>query len=102
MTSYVSIGTNNHKTVEGHYSITPDAIFRRSRKYDSAPMPYALHITGGYFIHQGVSDGTPRSHGCIRMPGLYQKRLYEYIKKQAQKPEIIMTGLYQPTLSTLP
>lgn len=45
-----------------------------------APMPYAIQIKDGYFMHQGTSDGTPRSHGCIRVPGLYQKWLYEQAK----------------------
>jgi len=56
MTSFVSIGTLR------------DQIRRRSRKYKNAPMPYSLHVSGGYFIHQGTSTGYPLSHGCIRVP----------------------------------
>lgn len=69
-------------------------------------MPYALHIKGGYFLHQGRSDGTPMSHGCIRVPGLYQKRIYENLPKRIPNkedgenhiPTIILDGLYSPTL----
>ena len=68
MTSFVSIGTLRHKTISGQYTITPDQIRRRSRKYKNAPMPYSLHVSGGYFIHQGTSTGYPLSHGCIRVP----------------------------------
>ena len=68
MTSFVSIGTLQHKTISGQYTITPDQIRRRSRKYKNAPMPYSLHVSGGYFIHQGTSTGYPLSHGCIRVP----------------------------------
>ena len=66
MTSFISIGTLRHKTISGQYTITPDQIRRRSRKYKNAPMPYSLHVSGGYYIHQGTSTGYPLSHGCIR------------------------------------
>lgn len=45
MATYVSIGTSNHKTLSGKYELTHDAVFRRSRKYRNAPMPYSLHIS---------------------------------------------------------
>ncbi len=45
MASFVSIGTAEHKTISGQYTITPDQIRRRSRKYKNAPMPYSLHIS---------------------------------------------------------
>ena len=96
MATYVSIGTLRHKTVTGAYEISPDQIRRRSRRYGRAPMPYALHITWGYFLHQGTSDGNPRSHGCIRVPGFYQQWLYQQVKA-SDKTQIIIHNPYQIT-----
>lgn len=96
MTSFVSIGTLRHKTISGQYTITPDQIRRRSRKYKNAPMPYSLHVSGGYFIHQGTSTGYPLSHGCIRVPWLYQQWLYKQIKQEGNT-QIIIHNPYQAT-----
>ncbi|GAC1040784.1 hypothetical protein thsrh120_07880 [Rhizobium sp. No.120] len=42
----------------------------RSKKYDDAPMPYAVFFNGGYAIH-GTYEvrrlGRPASHGCVRL-----------------------------------
>jgi lipoprotein-anchoring transpeptidase ErfK/SrfK len=41
-----------------------------SRKYDMAPMPFAVFYHGGYAVHgtTAVSRlGTPASHGCVRL-----------------------------------
>lgn len=102
LATYVSIGLPYRKTVSGAFDLQHDMIFRRSRKYDNAPMPYALHITWGFFLHQGRSDGKPRSHGCIRVPGLYQKWLYEHLPRwkkvdgtwERQSTRIILDKLY--------
>ena len=100
--TYVSIGKNSHKTLCGKYELTHDAVFRRSRKYKNAAMPYALQISGGYFLHQGRSNGSPQSHGCIRVPGLYQRWLYYRLpkaisgndSKKKGAPTIVLEGLY--------
>jgi lipoprotein-anchoring transpeptidase ErfK/SrfK len=36
--------------------------------FDGAKMPFAMHIVGGTWMHQGFLPGYPASHGCIRMP----------------------------------
>ncbi len=109
LATYVSIGKPWTKTITGSFPLKHSAIFRRSRKYKNAAMPYALHIKGGYFLHQGRSDGKPRSHWCVRVPGLHQKRIYEHLPKTTPDenskkiwvPTIILEGLYTPTLSPL-
>lgn len=108
MATYVSIGNPRTKTIRGSFPVKHDAIFRRSRKYQNAAMPYSLHIKGHYFLHQGWSDGSPRSHGCIRVPGLYQKWLFEHLPilnsetiEKDKIPTIILEGLYTPTLLPL-
>jgi lipoprotein-anchoring transpeptidase ErfK/SrfK len=50
-----------------------------SRKYDWSPMPYALFFRGGYAIHGTYSIrqlGRPASHGCVRLPTAFAKKLY--------------------------
>ena len=96
MASFVSIGTPQHKTISGQYPITPDLIRRRSRKYKNAAMPYSLHISWGYFLHQWRSNGYPLSHGCIRVPWLYQQWLYKQIK-QGKQTQIIIHKPYETT-----
>ncbi|MFB2551713.1 L,D-transpeptidase [Ensifer soli] len=42
----------------------------RSRKYDDAPMPYAVFYNGGYAVHATYDLkrlGRPASHGCVRL-----------------------------------
>ena len=87
MATHVSIWLPYRKTITGAYDLSHDMIFRRSRKFDNAAIPYALHITEGFFLHQWWSDGQPRSHWCIRVPGLYQKWLYEHLPKQKKADE---------------
>lgn len=93
MATYVSIGRGNDKTIQGIYPVKHDKIRRRSARYSNAPMPYSLRIHGGYFLHQGTSDGTPKSKGCIRVPGLYQRWLYQALPKEGNT-QVIMTELY--------
>lgn len=96
MASFISIGTSQHKTIPGQYIITPDKIRRRSQKYNNAPMPYSLNVIWGYYIHQGTSTGYPLSHGCIRVPWLYQQWLYKQIKQEGNT-QIIIHKPYQAT-----
>lgn len=55
--------------------------FKKSRTFELSPMPYALHITWWVFTHHWQDvDGTKRSHGCIRVPWLYQEMLRKTVK----------------------
>jgi len=80
--TYVSIGLKweETETPKWLFTIGSKAANRRSKKYDNVPMPYAMHITGGIFMHQWTSDGSKRSHGCIRVPGLYEEFLFHYVE----------------------
>lgn len=68
----------------GIWKSTPNWLFdikrkifdKRSIKYENAPMPYALHLDGNIFIHQWYIDWRKRSHGCVRVPWLYQEILF--------------------------
>lgn len=99
-----SPGTPKTKTVQGKFFLKHANVAYRSRTYGS-PMPYAIRIKWPYFLHQAEVDGTFLSHGCIRIPGLYQKWLYEHLPNESvQKsshipaPMIIVHDLYRPTL----
>lgn len=43
-------------------------------------MPYALHIVWWIYSHMWYVDWERRSHGCVRLPFLYAKGLYEIYK----------------------
>ncbi|WAC29612.1 L,D-transpeptidase [Ancylobacter sp. SL191] len=66
----ISSARKGYRTPTGNFQ--PYRMHRRyfSRKYDNAPMPYAIFFNGGYAIH-GTSDlrrlGRPASHGCVRL-----------------------------------
>ena len=48
-----------------------------SSKYHHAPMPYMQRLTWqGVALHGGDLPGYPASHGCIRLPREFAKRLY--------------------------
>jgi lipoprotein-anchoring transpeptidase ErfK/SrfK len=59
-----------------------------SKKYDNAPMPNAVFITGGVAIHatQHVSSlGRPASHGCIRLAPGNAKTFYNLVQRHGLK-----------------
>ena len=73
----VSTGKPGKRTPVGTYSILEKAVYHRSNKYSNAPMPYMQRITwGGVALHAGVVPGYPASHGCIRLPSAFAKKLY--------------------------
>ncbi|MGH9547754.1 MAG: L,D-transpeptidase family protein [Terriglobales bacterium] len=76
--SRVSTGRKGRRTPVGTYTILEKAVRHRSNKYSNAPMPYMQRITwGGVALHAGVVPGYPASHGCIRLPRSFAKRLYK-------------------------
>ncbi len=71
-------------TPTGSFSAGPYKARRHySSRYDNAPMPWSIQVTGHIFIH-GFSSvpNYPASHGCIRVPlagANPAKFLYEWI-----------------------
>ncbi len=67
-----------------------------SRKYDNAPMPYAIFITGGVAIHgtSAVSRlGRPASHGCIRISTPAAAELFRLVQQHGRRNTIVrITG----------
>ena len=66
----VSTARKGYVTPKGSWSAKWLSKNHRSRKYDDAPMPYAVFFNGGYAVH-ATDDlkrlGRPASHGCIRL-----------------------------------
>jgi lipoprotein-anchoring transpeptidase ErfK/SrfK len=76
--SRVSTGKKGKRTPVGTFTILEKAVWHRSNKYSNAPMPYMQRITwGGVALHAGYVPGYPASHGCIRLPRSFAKKLYK-------------------------
>jgi len=76
-TSPVSTGKRGHSTPTGTFTILEKKVHHRSNKYANAPMPYMQRLTwSGIAMHAGSLPGYPASHGCIRFPRSFAKRLY--------------------------
>ena len=75
--SPVSTGRRGHETPAGTFRILQKKVHHRSNLYDNAPMPYMQRLTwGGVALHAGRVPGYPASHGCIRLPRSFAKKLY--------------------------
>lgn len=64
---------------------TPEWFFRLwakykrnvSRKYNNAPMPYTIVVDWNICMHQWKVTWDKLSHGCIRVPWLYQQVIFQ-------------------------
>lgn len=80
----VSTARKGYRTPLGTYR--PERMHKRyfSRKYDNAPMPYAIFFHRGWAIH-GTNDlrrlGRPASHGCVRLHPGNAKALFAIVSK---------------------
>jgi len=66
----VSTGRKGYGTPTGSWSAKWLSRHHRSRKYDNAPMPFAVFFNGGYAVHATFETkrlGRPASHGCVRL-----------------------------------
>ena len=104
--SQVSTGVPGHPTPQGIFSIIQKQIYHESNLYSSAPMPYMQRITwSGVAMHQGVVPGRPASHGCIRLPAAFAKRLWSITKIGARviiaQDDVALAEIASPRLSAL-
>jgi hypothetical protein len=73
----ISSGEPGRDTPSGIFRVLDKKPMHRSRKYDNAPMPFAQFVTDyGVALHAGYNPGRPASHGCIRLPSGFAKKLY--------------------------
>jgi lipoprotein-anchoring transpeptidase ErfK/SrfK len=76
-TSPVSTGKKGYETPAGTFRILQKKVHHRSNRYSNAPMPYMQRLTWqGVALHAGALPGYPASHGCIRLPRSFAKKLY--------------------------
>jgi hypothetical protein len=73
----ISTGRDDKPSPTGIFSVLEKKPFYRSKKYDNAPMPWMERIDQyGIALHGGYNPGYPASHGCIRLPLAFAKKLY--------------------------
>ena len=75
--SSVSTGADEKPTPLGSFTILQKKQDHRSNLYDDAAMPYMQRLTwDGVALHAGRNPGFPASHGCIRLPTAFAKKLF--------------------------
>jgi lipoprotein-anchoring transpeptidase ErfK/SrfK len=73
----ISTGRFDKPSPTGIFAVLDKKPFYRSKKYDNAPMPWMQRIDQyGIALHGGYNPGYPASHGCIRLPLAFAKKLY--------------------------
>ncbi len=79
--SRVSTGRPGFDTPTGVFSILEKNVYHTSNIYSGASMPYQERITwSGVALHAGVVPGFRASHGCVRLPFAFSKKLYGLTK----------------------
>jgi hypothetical protein len=74
----VSTGKPGNDTPTGAFPILQKKLLHHSNLYDDAPMPFMQRLTwDGVALHAGHVTGRPASHGCIRLPAAFARKLYE-------------------------
>ncbi len=75
--SQVATGVPEHPTPTGIFSVIDKERYHASNIYSGAPMPFMQRLTNsGVALHLGVVPGHPASHGCIRLPEDFARRLW--------------------------
>ena len=73
----VSTGQPGYDTPTGSFEILQKREEHYSNLYDNAPMPFMQRLTwDGIALHAGANPGYPASHGCIRLPRSFAKKLF--------------------------
>ncbi|MBL8250566.1 MAG: L,D-transpeptidase, partial [Candidatus Competibacter sp.] len=75
--STVSTGKPGHDTPTGVFSVLEKDQKHVSSTYEGAAMPYMERLTwDGIALHAGKLPGYPASHGCVRLPLEFSRKLY--------------------------
>lgn len=80
----ISSGKKGFSTPTGQWSAKWLSRHHKSRKYNNAPMPFAVFFHRGYAVHatnyiKGL--GRPASHGCIRLHPNDASKFYKLVEK---------------------
>src|SRR5258707_6031638 len=77
----ISSGQKGRETPAGIFSVIEKQAEHYSNLYDDAYMPHMLRITwSGIALHGGPLPGYAASHGCVRMPYDFARRLFGMTK----------------------
>jgi hypothetical protein len=80
--STISSGRRGYETPPGVFTILQKEVEHYSNKYDDAPMPFMERLTwDGVAMHGGSLPGYPASHGCIRLPQAFARKLFDVTKR---------------------
>jgi lipoprotein-anchoring transpeptidase ErfK/SrfK len=94
----ISSGKIGKETPSGTFPILQKKITHHSTLYDNAPMPFMQRLTwDGIAIHAGKNPGFPASHGCIRVPLDFAKKLYGITTLGTTVTVVGEDGLVAPT-----
>lgn len=107
--STVSTGKPGNDTPAGVFTVLQKRKVHYSSLYDDAPMPFMQRLTwGGVALHAGRLPGYPASHGCIRLPLEFARRLFGVTDvgmtvvvsdDRAHPPEWVHPGWLAPPLA---
>jgi hypothetical protein len=76
--SPVSTGQTGYETPAGIFSVVQKKADHNSNLYEDGNMPFMQRITWtGIAMHGGVLPGHPASHGCVRLPVDFARRLFD-------------------------
>src|SRR5215831_4458433 len=76
--SPVSTGQTGYETPAGIFSVVQKKADHNSNLYEDGNMPFMQRITWtGIAMHGGVLPGHPASHGCVRLPIDFARRLFD-------------------------
>ena len=88
----VSTGRKSYGTPTGRWNAEWLSPRHRSRKYDNAPMPWAVFFYQGYAVH-GTNEvkrlGRPASHGCVRLDPNNAKTFFQLVKTTGMDETLI-------------
>ncbi len=76
----LSSGIKKRATPPGRFFVQYKERFKRSTKYENAPMPFSINYYKGYFVHQQSLPGYAASHGCVRLLGGDAERLFFWLQ----------------------
>ena len=83
--SKISSGKKGHETITGDFKVIYKDKDHKSniypkKKNGGAKMPYTIMFhNGGYAIHSGYVPNRRASHGCVRVPRMKAKELFEWV-----------------------
>ena len=96
--STVSTGKPGHRTPAGVFTILEKQKDHTSSIYKGASMPYMQRLTwDGVCMHAGILPGYANSHGCVRLPYDFAKKLYTVTGKGCT---VIVTDSGRPPKET--